>query len=177
LVIDNSGTEPSITILSPGSGDVWQVGSSQRIRWSTVSLSDVSLSYSTDGVTWVLIETSIDENSDAWLSYTWLVPDTLGASCRILIKGYNGEAPTMSEPFEIRARAEQPSGAHHGDLTIVGSCASANSSSNAAAWLLLVVVLGVGWRNRCPGCGNSDCRRKPVVSATCCSSARSTLSG
>jgi hypothetical protein len=98
---------PAIQIQAPNGGEVWEVGSTQEILWTTVNLDDVQIDYSTDdGQTWKNITGSVDTSSPEWGSYSWQVPDDPSALCLMKISGYFGEVPTVSAGhFEIRKTA------------------------------------------------------------------------
>ncbi|NNE45065.1 MAG: T9SS type A sorting domain-containing protein [Rhodothermales bacterium] len=67
-------SEPSLTVANPNGGEIWEVGSSQSIRWSSVDFDGpIHIEYSTDdGLTYADV-VATTPNSGA---YTWLVPDT-----------------------------------------------------------------------------------------------------
>jgi len=97
---------PSITILRPLAGEVWYVGTTRRICWTTVNLNDVAISYSTDGGgSWTQIEGagSIYWNDPQWGSFPWQVPDAPSTDCVVNIRGYKFEDSENSPAFEIRA--------------------------------------------------------------------------
>jgi len=94
---------PSITILSPLAGDVWYVGTTRRIQWSVVNLSNVQIDYTTDGSTWENITSSVMDDDPRWEDYAWTVPDQASDACQVMIAGYFGECPMLSDIFEIRA--------------------------------------------------------------------------
>lgn len=114
---------PAIQIIAPNGGEVWEVGSTQEIRWTTVNLDDVQIDYSTDdGGTWKNITGSVDTTSAEWGNYSWKVPDEPSTRCLMKITGYFGEAPTISAGnFEIRKPAS--------DDGIIGGCGCATGGA------------------------------------------------
>jgi hypothetical protein len=102
--------EPSITVLAPKEGDVWYVGTTQSVRWTTANLDNIAILYSTDGgqTHKVLVETVFEREAD-WGDYSVTVPDDPSADCVIIVSGYFGEAPTASGVFEIRAATDTDS--------------------------------------------------------------------
>jgi hypothetical protein len=115
--VNNEITGPSITLLSPNGGEVWEVGSTQQIIWETVGIDDVTLRYSTDlGENWEIIEITIDMGNPQWLDYSWEIPDTPSEECLVYISGYFGEVPTQSAaPFTITRGGDE-------EIVIKGSC-------------------------------------------------------
>jgi len=143
--VNNEITGPSITLLSPTGGEVWQVGTTQHITWETVGIDDVTLRYSTDnGENWEIIEITVDMGNPQWLDYSWEVPDTPSTECLVYISGYFGEVPTQSaEPFEITREStggDEP-------ITIKGACGcSASSTSTTLPILLIFTLLAISRR-------------------------------
>jgi len=81
----------SITLLYPNGGESLYTGASCLIEWRSKSTDNVKLEYSiNDGVDWILITNSIS----AYLGqYSWTVPDTESASCKIKVT--NTDDPTV----------------------------------------------------------------------------------
>jgi len=139
---------PSIEILSPGEGDVLEIGSTHQIQWTTVNLDDVQIDYSTDnGQNWINIAGSVDRSNPSWGDYSWTVPDQSSEECLVMITGYFGEAPTTSGVFAIRGGS--------GDEPVVeGACGcgdvyrpgSSRGGANHSTGLLLVLLLVLGIR-------------------------------
>ena len=129
--------QPAIVILAPTGGEVWAVGSTQQIRWSTVNLSDIQIDYSPDdGLTWKNIVGTVDTEKPAWGDFAWTVPDDPSTSCRIKITGYFGEAPTISDGlFEIRRFDTED------DVEGGCGCDFGASAAGGSLWLALFVLL------------------------------------
>ncbi|MDD5477084.1 MAG: hypothetical protein PHG87_02590, partial [Candidatus Omnitrophica bacterium] len=91
------------TITAPAGGEVWTVGESRNITWTTAgSVANVKLEYSTDGGTTypnVIIATT--PNTGA---YAWTVPDNITTSARIKVSDVaNANAfKTSAANFKIR---------------------------------------------------------------------------
>jgi hypothetical protein len=102
------GSEVGIELESPNGGEVWEVGTTQHIRFSAVGVTDVTLRYSTDdGNTWTMLEQTLDQNSPGWENYPWVVPDEPSDSCRVRVEGYFGEGTvTSAAPFTIKRPGE-----------------------------------------------------------------------
>lgn len=132
LVVENK--DPTITIISPSGGEVWESGSEQTIRWETEFLEDVALLYSLDrGATWTIIGYA-DIDSAAWGAYVWDVPNEPSQECQIMIRGYNDEVPTTSHLFQITSNTETEAG-----ITAVGGCASVGTDI-VYPWLFAAFV-------------------------------------
>jgi Big-like domain-containing protein len=144
--VDNSSTEPSITIIAPNGGEVWEVGTTQHIRWSTVGIEDVTLRYSTDdGQNWDMVEITVDKSKPEWLDYPWIIPDQPSKDCRVHISGYFGEVPTQSaDSFEIKA-----AGTGQDDEVIVsGGCSCSSSAKPKVVPLVFLLAIGTYLRRR-----------------------------
>ncbi|HUU02760.1 MAG TPA: Ig-like domain-containing protein [Myxococcota bacterium] len=142
IQVDNQAGQPSIEIISPNGGEVWETGSTQHIRWSCVALDDVTLRYSTDnGASFKTIEVTLDKSKPGWLDYPWLVPDEPSQECLVFISGYFDEAPTQSAaPFEIKSATDAGSDGGTNDLIISGGCAC-DQTPGAAGGLPLFFFL------------------------------------
>jgi len=121
-VVDGEDPEPlirrqdqKIDVISPDGGEVWAVGSTQRIRWTTEFVYDVTIKISYDGGgpdgSWEFIDQSVDETEPGWLDYEWVVPDQPTRQAVIGMWGYNDELiyNQSAAPFEI-ARDEDGDG-------------------------------------------------------------------
>jgi hypothetical protein len=113
-LVDGEDPEPlirrqdqKIHILSPNGREVWAVGSTQRILFSTELVYDVTIKISYDGGgvegAWEFIDQSVDETEPGWLDYEWVVPDRPSKLAVIGMWGYNDELirDESDAPFEI----------------------------------------------------------------------------
>jgi hypothetical protein len=94
--------KPSLTILTPNGGEVWQAGRSRTIAWSSSLVDSIRLEYSTDnGTTWNLINNNIDGSVG---TFNWQIPDTISSSSA-LIRATNLTSTFISDisdnPFTI----------------------------------------------------------------------------
>ena len=72
----------NITVQSPNGGEIWIVGESEDITWTSQNVNDVSIELSTDnGATWITIESSMPNTG----TYTWTVA-ALDSSDECLIR-------------------------------------------------------------------------------------------
>ena len=142
LSISSLASAQVITVTSPAGGESWEVGSKQRITWTT-TLTDVSISYSTDdGATWHTpkVADSVDSSSGSWLDFEWTVPDTPSAQCKVRVDDYDQvQGFDESATFSIVAKADNTD-------DDAGGCAANNAASGSGAALAL---LGLAlWRRR-----------------------------
>ncbi len=80
---DNSFTISSIYLISPNGGENWQVGTSQNITWTSSSISNIKIEYTTNnGYGWISI---ISSTPAANGSYNWTVPNTPTNNAKIRI--------------------------------------------------------------------------------------------
>jgi hypothetical protein len=77
--------QPSITVISPNGGEVWEAGSVYPVTWQTSGdVGVVNIEYSIDnGVNWFTVTPSTLNDG----SYDWTVPDTPSDNCLVRIKG------------------------------------------------------------------------------------------
>src|SRR6266481_6348762 len=74
---------PAITVTSPNGGEIWDVLSSHAVTWTSVSVSNVKVQYSTDaGGTWTTMASSVPASSGSW---QWTVANTPTDQARIRI--------------------------------------------------------------------------------------------
>lgn len=94
---------PIIDITSPNNGEKWEIGTNHNITWNASDNIDIisrSIYYSYDNQNWNLIDSS--ENSTG--TYSWLVPNTISNTCKIIINVYDechNTASDISENFGI----------------------------------------------------------------------------
>jgi hypothetical protein len=74
----------SFTLIKPNGGELWQTGSQYQIKWTfTGTITDVSLSYSTDGFT--AISYTIVVSTPNTGVYTWTTPITPSTTTRVRV--------------------------------------------------------------------------------------------
>jgi hypothetical protein len=83
-------TPPSVTVTSPNGSEKWKVSSSYNITWTATDASgitSVNISYSQDnGVTYTSIANGLANSG----SYSWTVPNTKSANCRVKVAARDG---------------------------------------------------------------------------------------
>ncbi len=109
------------TVTAPNGGEVWAVGESRNITWTTAgTVANVKLEYSTDsGLTYpnVIILTAVNMGT-----YSWTVPDSIATSARVKVSDVadaNAFAASAAN-FKIRGSLNLTSPAG-GEIWIVGS--------------------------------------------------------
>lgn len=129
-------TPPTVTVLSPGAGNIWTAGTVRSISWSAgdnVGITSVTLESSTDnGGSWVTIASG--ESNDG--SYSWSVPDSPTTQGRVRVTAVDAAGNSgsgQSGLFTINAAPDQtpPS------ITLIGP----NGGENLA----MGTVISVGW--------------------------------
>ncbi|MDD5466038.1 MAG: hypothetical protein PHP73_06860 [Candidatus Omnitrophica bacterium] len=80
----NAKIRAKFTVISPNGGEVWTVGASQNITWSTVgTVANVKLDYSTDGgATYLGAITASTANTG---TYSWTVPDAISTAVKVRV--------------------------------------------------------------------------------------------
>ncbi len=84
VIVNNAYAQlPRITVQSPNGGEVWEIGSSQNITWTSVNVGhSVKIEYSIDsGGKWSTI-TSLTQNDG---TYSWTVLNTPSTDCRVRV--------------------------------------------------------------------------------------------
>jgi K319-like protein len=133
----------SIQILAPQNGDVWIVGDSKAIEWTTVGIDDVVIYLSSDdGAGWTPLAASIDDQSPDWGSLAWQVPDQPSTECWVRMESYFGEAPTQSGPFTIALPTEED------EIVVKGGCSCGPENHRQPLGLLLLGLV-VFFGSRC----------------------------
>ena len=101
-----------ITVIRPNISDVYPIGISQRLEWSSFEVSSfVNIEYSYDnGNTWNLVSNTSSSNGipgsysfSTYGSYDWTVPNTPSDSCYIRISDtfINNTIYGLSDKFRI----------------------------------------------------------------------------
>jgi hypothetical protein len=84
----------NITVTSPNGGEVWQVGSSQNITWTSSGTSGtVKIEYSTNnGSSWTTILASTPDDG----SQSWTVPNVPSTTCLVRVSDTDGSPVDIS---------------------------------------------------------------------------------
>lgn len=93
--------EPSIKVVIPNGGESWQNGTSQEIRWTSQSVANVKIEYTTNGgANWTTIINSVESKG----YYNWNpIPNLNSLQCKIRISDANDGTPydLSDENFQI----------------------------------------------------------------------------
>lgn len=72
-----------VSVTAPNGGEVWAVGSSQNITWSSLNVTNVKIEYTTNnGTAWSVVAASVPAASG---TYAWSVPNTPSAQSKVRI--------------------------------------------------------------------------------------------
>ncbi len=88
LVADTSNNPftiilPTLTVLKPNGGEVFVVGKTDTIKWTSTYVDNVQIQYSTDNsTTWTTIVASTPANTGSFL---WTIPNTPSTNCKVWI--------------------------------------------------------------------------------------------
>lgn len=111
----------SIRLISPNGGEVWNVASTQKIKWVSNGLNNIRIKYSTNnGGKW----TTITNNTNASPGeYQWIIPNTPSSQTIVQVGNVNGTITDQSDqPFTIFSGAAitvtSPNG---GEIWYIGS--------------------------------------------------------
>ena len=83
FTISSAAGQASITVVAPNGAEVWEIGSSQQIQWTSSNTSgQVRIEYSTNyGIDYTDVVASTADNG----SYTWTIPNTPSQACMVRI--------------------------------------------------------------------------------------------
>jgi hypothetical protein len=96
----------SITVTSPNGGETWEVGSEQKITWtSTGDVGNIKIEYSPDsGLSWTAIVTSTSNDG----IYQWTVPANSSTGYLIRVSEIDGDPWDVSDGVFTIAAEPQP---------------------------------------------------------------------
>ncbi len=73
----------SLQILTPYSGEQWQINSNQKITWKSIGIDTLSIYLSVDGGNnWTILATNVDAEVE---EYTFVVPSSPSETCKVKI--------------------------------------------------------------------------------------------
>jgi len=100
-------TTPGITVISPNGGEIWTVGETRTVQWTSQgSVGNVNIDLSTDGGTnWTnLVSNTLNDGSQ-----TVTVPNTPSSTCRIRVREPDGTpSDTSDNNFTISTTPPPP---------------------------------------------------------------------
>jgi hypothetical protein len=102
----NFTIQAGFTISAPNGGEVWTVGASQNIAWTTggSGVSNVKLEYSTDGgSTYPNVIVASTPNTG---TFAWTIPDSISSTARVRVSDVNDASAnaTSAANFKIRGK-------------------------------------------------------------------------
>lgn len=120
---------PYLTLISPNGGQVWAIGTTQLITWSS-NLSPARILLSTDsGATWTQILASTTNTS-----YYWTVPSSASSQARIRIEslaaGLTNYSDSSDGDFTIAPAFITVTAPNGGEIWLAGSSRTITWSSN-----------------------------------------------
>ncbi|MFA6024848.1 MAG: LamG-like jellyroll fold domain-containing protein [Ignavibacteriaceae bacterium] len=92
---------PRITNITPNGGELWRVGTTQKIVWTSSDVAKVKIDYTIDdGKNWTVLADSILASQG---NFDWLIPDTKTTNAKVRITDYEYEVPSAisASPFTI----------------------------------------------------------------------------
>jgi hypothetical protein len=95
-------SDPTLLLLSPNGGEIWEGGSLQQIRWTSSNLSSLKIDYSIDsGLNWESVTGNVNAAAG---EYAWSVPNLNSKSARIKISDMFNELmfDVSDYDFEIK---------------------------------------------------------------------------
>jgi len=90
-----------LSLTSPNGGEVWVIGTSRNILWTSSGVDQVKIEYTTNsGMTWTLIVNNTPAPSG---SYSWTIPNTSSIQCKVRISSIDGTSldDTSNASFTI----------------------------------------------------------------------------
>ena len=151
LALGSVSTKPApkkIVVLSPNGGNVWPVGSTQNIQWSSTGITgNVKIELSrNNGATWSLLATTLNDGAHSW---NVTAPVTNTAKIRITSVNFPTVSDTSNAAFKITGRivVAQPNG---GNLWKVGTTQQIRWTSNAVTGNVAIQISrngGISWTN------------------------------
>ncbi|MBX2977036.1 MAG: VCBS repeat-containing protein, partial [Ignavibacteriaceae bacterium] len=94
-------TIANISLLKPNGGEMFYVGATDTIKWSSTNIANVKIEYTTNnGTNWTTI---IESTSAIAGGYAWTIPDILSANCKVRISNASDSsiADTSEAVFTI----------------------------------------------------------------------------
>lgn len=83
---------PDLNLVAPNGGEIWAVGSSYKITWTSIgNVGNVKIESSTDsGSSWTNIVSSTENDGE----YSWIIPNTPSTTCKIKVSEASDGSPT-----------------------------------------------------------------------------------
>ncbi len=164
----------AISLTSPAGGESWAGGSSHNITWTSSSITDVKLEYTTDaGSNWTTIIASTTASAG---SYSWTLPGVASANCKVRVSDVSNASTNAvsASVFTITASASltltSPVGGENWLQSSIHSITWSSSNVNAVK-LEYSTDSGSNWTTiaaTVTASGGSYSWTLPAISATTC---------
>ncbi len=97
--------EPSLELLHPRGGELWQSGTVRRVRWQGERPMHIALDFSTNGgANWTTIADSLTASAGGW---DWTIPDVTSEQCLLRVRDTGDPSLTDVTP-EVFTVYEEP---------------------------------------------------------------------
>ena len=109
--------EKTITVVAPNGGEVWEVGSTQNVKWTSEHVANVKIDYSPDGgATWTELASSLPatDTAFAWDAFAWTLPTT--PTTNGLVRVSDADDSTTSDVSDSTFTIEDPTGLFASEL-------------------------------------------------------------
>jgi len=165
---------PTVRIVSPNGGELWEAGSPRTVEWTARQVDAVTLEFSSDGGSgWTVIASGIDAAAGA---FEWTLPDIASENCIVRISDSSdaSTADTSNRPFTVSppfVRIAAPVGGERWAQGTVHDIAWTDigvervtisySTDDGATWTTIVenqADTGGSYRWTIPAAGSPSCR-------------------
>ncbi len=88
-------TAPSVTVISPNGGEVWNVGITHNITWTAtdnIGVTSIDIYYSTNGGSTYPYMIATGEANDG--TYSWTIPNTPSTTCKVKVIAHDAAGNT-----------------------------------------------------------------------------------
>jgi hypothetical protein len=92
---------PTLTLTAPNGGEVWAIGASKNITWTSANVTNVAIKYSTDnGTNWMSVAASVPAATG---TYAWTIPNTPSTQCKVRVSDASNDLlfDVSDAPFTI----------------------------------------------------------------------------
>ena len=156
---------PLLTITSPNGGEIWNVGSTHDITWTTPEkIAETKIEYSTNGGTdWTTVTESAPGATSGIQSFSWTIPDEISATCLIRVSEGSTGAPIDTSDAVFTISKGQPiielsktsfyfASVQKGKTSLPDSVLITNSGDGTLQW---TAASSAAWLTAAPKTGSS----------------------
>lgn len=134
IYFENNYVAPpkSISLISPNGGEIWETGKTPVIRWTSVSVPELRIEYSTDlGVTWNAIASNVPAIDK---KYDWTITSAVSDQC--LLRLLDAEDNSVGDTSEVVFSIIEDDGIDY-EIVVLGSSTAAGTgpSEKDSAWV------------------------------------------